>query len=552
MKEPFDRTLKPSKYKKGLPYIVLAVLLILSVLIWQFYENYVLQREERRYGEYVDNVVNDITKLINKDELLLQGGAGIFAASEAVTRAEWQAYYEYRQISTLYPGIQAVAVSRVVWAPELVQHIEEIRAEGFPDYTVWPAGEREVYAPVIFAAPFDARNRRAFGYDSFSEPMRRAAMEQARDTGAVTITGMVTLVTETDEDSPMGFLMYIPIYAQGMSLNTPEERRAAIEGYVLGAIRIQAMIQNLFPPDPLQNIHFEIYDGVEASPEAPVYDSHVFLDEPGEEYKPLFRSRKTLDLYGHQWILAAHSTPAFEATVDRNTPRGILAAGLLVSCLVFIYLRILETTGDRALALARKMTTALRESEEKYRLLTEHISDVIWTADLEGRITYMSPAIKNLIGYTPEEIMAMNINEYTVQEDCDALVARLAEELAKPPAERHHSMIITVRHKTKDNRLVHVELSATWLLDEQDNVIGIQGSTRDITERKQLEEQIIESKQMYQSVVDTQPEMIARYLADTTLTFVNDAYCRFHGKPAGIGGPQVSGVSTAGNTRSDN
>ena len=489
MKESFDRTLKPSKYKKILPYLVLAVLLALSVLVWQFYENYALERAERRYNDSVDSVVNDITGRLHNYEMILMGGAGVFAASEAVTREEWEAYFEYQQkITTLYPGIQSIAVSRVVWPPELAQQIEEIRAEGFPDYTVWPEGEREVYAPVIFVAPFDARNRRAFGYDMFSEPVRRDAMELARDTDAAAITGMVTLVTETDEDSQPGFLMYVPTYAQGMPLNTPEERRAAIEGYVLGAIRIQEMMQNLFP-DPLQqDIYFEIYDGAEASPAAPVYDSHVSSDEAGEERKPLFSSQKTLDLYGHQWILVFHSTPAFEAVVDRNTARGILAAGLLVSFLIFFYLQILAATGDRALVLARKMTTALRESEKKYRFLTENVVDVIWTIDLEGRTTYMSPAIENLIGFTLEEAMAMNINEYIVQEDYDALMARLAEELAQPPAEQNRSVIVPARFKTKDKRLVHAEFSAAWLLDEQGNTIGVQGSTRDITERIKTEE----------------------------------------------------------------
>lgn len=177
-----------------------------------------------------------------------------------------------------------------------------------------------------------------------------------------------------------------------------------------------------------------------------------------------------------------------------------------------------------------KAEEALRESEEKYRFLAENSLDVIWTADLQGNLTYISPAIEKMLGFTPEEILGMPIPDYIVLEDYDALMARLAEELAKPPADRVPSIFLNARYKTKDHRLVYAELNALWIKDGQGNFIGILGSTRDITERKHLEEQVIESQLMYRSVVDTQQEMICRYLADTTLTFVNDAYCRAFGK----------------------
>jgi PAS domain S-box-containing protein/putative nucleotidyltransferase with HDIG domain len=173
---------------------------------------------------------------------------------------------------------------------------------------------------------------------------------------------------------------------------------------------------------------------------------------------------------------------------------------------------------------------ALQQSEEKYRYLAENLKDVIWTADLEGNLTYISPAIEELIGFTPEEVMAMPISDYVVQEDYVAMLALLAEELAKSPAERKRSASIQARYRTRDNRLVYIEQSTSWILDEQGNTVGLQGTTRDITARKQLEDQIIESRRMYRSVVDTQQEMVARCLPDTTLTFVNDAYCRTFGK----------------------
>ncbi|HSW35569.1 MAG TPA: HD domain-containing phosphohydrolase, partial [Candidatus Limnocylindrales bacterium] len=246
---------------------------------------------------------------------------------------------------------------------------------------------------------------------------------------------------------------------------------------------------------------------------------------PDEERTPLFASQIIMDLYGHHWTLAFQTTPAFEAletAVDRYTASGILAAGVLLSFVVFFSLRLLESTGDQALGLARKMTSALRESEQKYRFLTENISDVIWTTDLEGRLTYIGLANERMTGFTPEELMGMPMHDYVIPEDYAIVMEIVAEELAKPPAERSSSMIIPIRLKTKDNRLVHAELSAAWLLDEQGNTIGFQGSTRDITERKQAEQERAIS--LYtRNLIEVNLDPIVTISADGKITDVNKA-----------------------------
>lgn len=529
MAESYNSLHKPLGLKKILPYIALAVLLTLSLLIWQYYEQITLDREERRFNEYINYIVDEITDRLHQYEMILLGGAGVFAASEEVTREEWRDYYEYRKVRIRYPGIQGIVYSRVIRPQDLAAYIEAIRAEGFNEYTVWPEGEREVYVPVVYMEPFDERNRRAFGYDVFSEPVRRDAMERSRDTGATSITEMTTLVTESEEDVQPGLLMFVPVYKQEMLLNTVEERQAAIKGYISCVFHMKDLMQNLLNSS-VKELYFQIHDGEMASQESLLYESNINNGDAKRGSETLFTSQKTLDLYGHKWTLIFETSPAFEAAVDRYTPKGILAAGFLLSFFVFFYLRTLQATGEQALAMAWDMTNTLRENEEKYRFLTENIQDVIWAIDMEGRFTYISPAVEKLTGFTPEEFIAMPINEFVLQEDYNTILEKIKKELAKPLEEQHQSVTMSARHKTKDDSYVHVEFNASWKLDKQGNLAGLQGSTRDITERKQMEEIILESRRKYQSVVDTQKEMICRYLPDTTLTFVNDAFCRAHGK----------------------
>src|SRR5260370_41051291 len=104
--------------------------------------------------------------------------------------------------------------------------------EGNPSFKIWPEGNRAEYHSIIYLEPVDRRNQVAIGYDMFTDRTRRAAMEQARDTGLPTASGRVTLVQEIDAEKQAGFLIYAPVYRNGALTNTLEQRRAALFGFV--------------------------------------------------------------------------------------------------------------------------------------------------------------------------------------------------------------------------------------------------------------------------------------------------------------------------------
>ncbi|MEI7847514.1 MAG: CHASE domain-containing protein [Chloroflexota bacterium] len=185
---------------------------------------------QREFDFVCNDIQLHIASRMNASAQLLHGAAGLFDASETVTREEWRAFTQQLQIEEQLPGIQGIGFALLIPPEQLDQHIQEIRSEGFPDYSVTPAGIRETYSSIIFLEPFSDRNLRAFGYDMFSEPIRRAAMEQARDQNIVVLSGKVILVQETGQDVQAGTLMYLPVYRHGLPLETVEQRRAAILG----------------------------------------------------------------------------------------------------------------------------------------------------------------------------------------------------------------------------------------------------------------------------------------------------------------------------------
>lgn len=172
-----------------------------------------------------DQVVLEIKERLNAYALILRGGAALFAASKEVERDAWRAYVETLRAEGSVPGVQGIGFAQVIAENELASRIARIRGEGFSAYTVNPAGVRALYTAIIYLEPFRDRNLRAFGFDMVSEPVRRAAMEQARDSGEAALSGKVKLVQETGIDVQAGTLMYVPVYRNGMPRDTPTPRK---------------------------------------------------------------------------------------------------------------------------------------------------------------------------------------------------------------------------------------------------------------------------------------------------------------------------------------
>ena len=167
------------------------------------------------------------------------------ATTEAVSRHDWRLFWQELQAQQLLPGLQGFGFARVIAPEQLDAHIRQVRQEGFPDYTVRPPGPRAVYTSIIYLEPFADRNLRAFGYDMYSEPVRRQAMEHARDTGRASLTGRVTLVQEDGDAPQAGVLMYVPVFRKGAALQTPEQRQAALLGWSYSPYRMDDLMAGM-------------------------------------------------------------------------------------------------------------------------------------------------------------------------------------------------------------------------------------------------------------------------------------------------------------------
>lgn len=149
---------------------------------------------------------------------------------------------------------------------------------------------------------------------------------------------------------------------------------------------------------------------------------------------------------------------------------------------------------------------ALRESERRYRLLAENITDVIWTMDLGLNSTYTSPSVRRLRGFDAEDAMSQSLAEAMTPDSLEVASKALEEELAKEnlsDKDLSRSRTLEFEIFCKDGSTIWVETTMTFMRDADGQPTEILGITRDITERKQAAEMLKESEQRFRALVES-------------------------------------------------
>ena len=155
---------------------------------------------------------------------------------------------------------------------------------------------------------------------------------------------------------------------------------------------------------------------------------------------------------------------------------------------------------------SRRVEAALHESEEKYRLLTEKIPDIVWVADLELRTVYVSPSVKKVLGFTQEERTLQAIDQQLTSDSLAHGLDILAKELnleKQPHKDLERSISLELEYFHKDGSTRWMETVVSGIRNSHGELTGIHGVSRDITERRKAEQkhekvqaQLLQSQKM--------------------------------------------------------
>lgn len=420
---------------------------------------------------------------------VLDGGAGLFESSDAVSRQEWRDYVRALRLDNAWSGVLSIGFSQMVMPAERTQFEAQIRAEGFPHFAIHPAGERPVYSAIVYLEPFEGDNLQAFGYDMFSEPIRQAAMGRARDTGESAMSGKVTLVQEGRDGAQPGFFIYHPIYRRGAPLDSVEARRAALLGFVYSPLRANEVIGRVLKSS-ITDVEVEVFDGL------PVAGNLLY----GSESRPR-EARYVMELEsviaGRPWTLRVRSSQEFEALSHSDQPTLILAGGVAFSLMLFALIHMQTLHGRRMEQIAHELErrhAALRAASKYTRSLLEASLDPLVMIDAAGRISDANAAAEEVTGIPRDRLIGTDFSRYFTD---PARAEAGYQQVFQAGTVRDYPL--TIRHVS--GQLTEVLYNAAVYRDERGAVAGVFAAARDVTRANAVAAELERHRQHLEQMV---------------------------------------------------
>lgn len=385
-------------------------------------------RYHQRLIEHFNFETDRVTTII-RERMALHGhtlisAAGLFAASDNVTRKDWATFVGILGLDMTHPGVQGLGFSQWIPGQQLGQHVADMRRQGFPDYVVNPIGERENYSSIIYLEPFSGRNLRAFGYDMYTEPVRRKAMERARDNAELSYSEKVILLQETKDDVQAGILAYYPVYRNGSIPQTVEQRREALVGWVYNPYRMVDLLDAILGKK-LFGLRLEIFDADKLSSDGLLYDSqpNPLPSGPSNGSAPITRTLH-LNLGGHFWTLRYTALPEFISATQFTQPWIEITTLFLLGALLFL-ITLAYISAHRNASVAQQLSKSLETSERRFRRLFENAPVAYAALDQQGYMLGFNPQTCTLLGYTVEELRGKKLFEFMTPDNRQELELKL-------------------------------------------------------------------------------------------------------------------------------
>ncbi|TGN41046.1 bifunctional diguanylate cyclase/phosphodiesterase [Marinobacter confluentis] len=463
------RTLLRPRYS-WLAWLLLVAALIVTFLLWQVSIRLVEDRTQARFRTQSLQLKTAIDERLLNYEQVLAGSAGLFAVAGDVSRDEWREYIDNVDINRYYPGIQGIGYVRRVGVRQMADHIASTRRNGILNYLVTPLGSGPDYYPMVYLEPGTERNQKALGYDPFSDPVHRVAMEAARDDARPKVTGKVVLVQEEVAEDQASFLMYYPVFQGGEAPESRLERKMMLSGYVFSAFRMNTLLDGIVGLiSPFLDV--KIYDDGVISRESLMYGSN--LGSLDEDFN--FEMSQTISLGGRDWLLQTRSTPAFDYLAADPRPPIVLASGIIISLLLFGF--VLTLTRGRIMA---------QSSAGRYRAITEGAANVTLVLGRDGRLQYASPSSQDILGFDPVRVHDLGLKPQVHEDDWAALKSRFLEALKSPGKQMP---VVPLRVRDAGGHWRQMEGTFTSML-KVPGVRGVVLSLRDLTQLKAAQSEL--------------------------------------------------------------
>ena len=246
-------------------FFLIAVLLCVAAasLLSAGYAYYAAEDAARiKFEGTAEEALNRIRSRTQLHLSLLRATAALFrAGSGDIDRNALQAFVGALDLEGDYAGISGLGFARLIRRGDEASVEASMRGSYALDRAIWPPQGEPYRAPVLMLEPLSERNKAALGFDMFSDPVRRAAMQAAMESGRAWASGRVQLVQGIGDPSYAGFLIYIPLAPGVPNDALPAARAEGTTGFVYAPFRSDELFNAALGQSPLLPLSVEIYDG---------------------------------------------------------------------------------------------------------------------------------------------------------------------------------------------------------------------------------------------------------------------------------------------------
>ncbi len=357
----------------------------LTLLTWHHARLNADLRDWERFERVGNTVADAISDRMSAYRSMLEQTRSVFYLNESISPGQWHTYVESLRLDDRYPGAQGLGFAQAIREHDMGRATARLRSRpGERSFKIWPEGKRDLYVPITLLEPRDWRNERAIGFDMYSEPARRAAMDAAIESGQARMTDLVTLAQETNVDPQPGFLIYTPIFKLGLPIATPAERQAALIGFVYAPFRAHDLFNEINSDISLitdtRSVDYEIFlDTGDPHPSQALFDRDG-IPRTGDESATFLRSRAiALPVGGQVLQLRIYSLDGFQKRGDALLPPAILLFGLALTALL-----------TRLFWSNTRQSDRLGKSERQLRLVTDTLPAVVGYVDPNGKLQFVN------------------------------------------------------------------------------------------------------------------------------------------------------------------
>jgi PAS domain S-box-containing protein len=437
------------------------------------------------------NIADAIGVRVREMAQLLRGGAALFGVGDNVDAGAWRAYVNALRLRTSHPDILAIGYAPLIAGRE--------RGEIAPSGARQGMHRQAWRTPILFIEPLDAINRQALGFDMYSDPTRREAMDRARASREAALSGTVVLVKDTRREASA--LLYVSVYGRGKS--PTGTRRDRVTGYVYAAFRTAELIKAAVEGSD-SSLALKVLDSSNASADSVLFDNDRALTHSGTV--PTLRRLVPLELQGRTWFVSVAADPDFMRELDDGKADYALASGALASLLMFVIAWFSASIHIRASELARQMARERTRSEAQLGGIVETAMDAIISTDESQSIILFNSAAESLFGWTKEQVLGQPLDRLLPQRFRDR--HRRHIQRFGTTGETHRAMGASLDLFGLRANGEEFPIDASISRHSEDDRLVYTVILRDITARKRTEKSLAESTRLNQEILNSASEGI--------------------------------------------